>query len=87
MIVKKRRGAHSWKSSHRVFGYIAPKLIVYRSFNDIERRSQALLGKGKMAHILDKAQDSQAVVRLVEQLRRAILIYQVGTRIAKFGQS
>ena len=44
---------------------------------DIERRSLALLGKGKAARILDKKQDSGMVVRLVEELRQAILIYQV----------
>jgi hypothetical protein len=64
-----------------------PKLIVCRSFDDIEKRSQELLGKGKIAQILDKAQDSQAVVRLIEQLRQAVLIYQVGTRVARFGHS
>jgi hypothetical protein len=63
------------------------KLIIRRSFDEIERRSQALLEKGKMARILDKAQDSQAVLRLIEQLRQAILIYQVGPSVARFGQS
>ena len=31
-----------------------------------------------MVQILDKTQDSQAVIKLVEDLRQAILIYQVG---------
>jgi len=30
-----------------------------------------------MARILDKAQDTQAVVRLIDQLHKTILIYQV----------
>jgi hypothetical protein len=64
-----------------------PKLIACRSFDDIKKQSQALLGKGKVAQILDKAQDSQAVVRLIEQLRQAVLIYQVGTWVARAGQS
>ena len=38
----------------------------------------ALLGKGKAVKILDKKQDSGTVVKLVEELRQAILIYQVG---------
>lgn len=38
-----------------------------------------MLDKGKMAKILDKKQDSGMVVKLVEELRQAILIYQVGT--------
>jgi hypothetical protein len=86
-IPKKRRGVYSWKSLHHVFGYLSPKLIVYRSFDEIEKRSQALLGKGKMAQILDKAQGSQAIVRLVEQLWQAVLIYQVRTRVAEFESS
>ena len=38
-----------------------------------------LLDKGKGARILDKKKDSGMVVKLVEDLRQAILIYQVGT--------
>ena len=30
-----------------------------------------------MARVLDKTQDASAVVRLIDQLQRAILIYQV----------
>jgi len=55
------------------------ELIPCRSLEDIGQRSQTLLAKGKCARILDKAQDAQEVGRLVEQLRQAILIYQVGT--------
>ena len=51
------------------------------SLEDIERQSQALLGKGKIARVLDKSQDSGAVINLIEQLRRAILVYQVGSRL------
>jgi len=54
------------------------KLIIRRSLGDIEKRSQALLGKGKTARFLDKTQDSSAVVKLIEELRQTILIYQVG---------
>ena len=37
-----------------------------------------LLDKGKVAKILDKKPDSGKTVKLVEELRQAILIYQVG---------
>ena len=53
-------------------------LALYSSLGDIEKQSQALLGKGKIARILDKTQDSGTVVKLIEQLRQAILVYQVG---------
>lgn len=44
--------------------------------------------KGKMVRFLDKTQDSQTVIKLVEDLRQAILIYQVGLLgTAEIGQS
>jgi len=55
-----------------------PKPIVHRSLEGILKVSQALLDKRKVCRILDKTLDSQTVVKLVEQLRQAILIYQVG---------
>jgi hypothetical protein len=38
-----------------------------------------LLDKGKRARILDKRKDSGMAAKLVEELRQAILFYQVGT--------
>lgn len=49
-----------------------------RSLEDIEKRSKKLLDKGKMTRILDKRQDSGMIAKLVEELRQAILVYQVG---------
>lgn len=40
-----------------------------------------LLNKGKVARILDKAQDSDIAVKLVEEFRQAIVIYQVCSSI------
>ena len=54
-----------------------PKLILGRSLEDIGKRSLALSEKGKVARVLDKTQDSQEVIKLVERLRQAILEYQV----------
>jgi len=56
------------------------KLTLYRSLEYIGKRSLALSGKGRVAKVLDKMQDSQEVVGLVEKLRQAILIYQVSAR-------
>ena len=53
---------------------------LYRSLEDIGMRSLALAGKGKLARALDKAQDSQEIIKLVEELRQAILVYQVSSR-------
>jgi hypothetical protein len=53
-------------------------LTLDRSLEEVGTRSLALSGKKKLARVLDKAQDSQEVVKLVEKLRQAILVYQVG---------
>jgi len=55
-------------------------LILCRSLEDVAERSQSLLAKGKCARFLDKTQDAQEVGRLIEQLQRTVLIYQVGTK-------
>ncbi|KAF9787378.1 hypothetical protein BJ322DRAFT_1019804 [Thelephora terrestris] len=48
-----------------------------RSLERIWKRAQALSGKGKLARFLDKTRDSSTIVKLVEELRREILIYQL----------
>jgi len=51
-----------------------------RSLEDIGKQSLALSEKGKIARALDKMRDSGEVIKLVEELRRAILVYQVSFR-------
>jgi hypothetical protein len=43
----------------------------------IEKRSQELLAKGTAARFIDKGADSGEVARLLEQLREAVIHYQV----------
>ena len=50
---------------------------MFSALEEIGNRSQALLDKKTTARFLDKAEDSQEVVTLVEQLRTAIVYYQV----------
>ena len=50
-----------------------------RSLEGIGKRSRILLDERKGARVLDKERYSGLIVRLVEELRQAILIYQVGT--------
>jgi len=57
-----------------------PELTLDRSLEDIGKRSLALSEKGKVARVLDKSQDSQEVIKLVEKLRQAILEYQVSAK-------
>ena len=44
---------------------------------EIEKRSQEMLAKGKATRFVDKAADSGEVVRLIERLQEAITHYQV----------
>jgi len=61
------------------------RLILCRSLDDIEKRSQVLLEKGKTARFLDKVQDTQAVmIRLIDRLQKTILIYQMCAKSSKF---
>ena len=51
--------------------------LVLSMLEEIAKRSQVLSEKKKTSRFLDKAGDSQEVVNLVEQLRSAIMYYQV----------
>lgn len=51
--------------------------IVFSALEEIQQRSQALLEKKKAAGFFDKGKDSQEVINLVEELRNAIVYYQV----------
>jgi hypothetical protein len=51
--------------------------LVFSTLKEIGKQSHALLEKKKAARFLDKAKDSQEVVTLVEELRSAIVYYQV----------
>jgi len=64
--------------------FLAPLLhskpTLNRSLEYIGKQSLALSEKGKIARVLDKTQDAQEVIKLVEKLRQAILEYQVSGR-------
>jgi hypothetical protein len=49
-----------------------------RTFKKIEEESYKMSSKNAFARFADKAQDSNMVASLVEQLREAIISYQVG---------
>jgi len=54
-----------------------PANPLHSVLEEIERRSQALLEKGKAARFIDKGRDSGEVVKLVKLLQDAITRYQV----------
>ena len=69
------------KSVPRLASLVDRRLIIcYRSLEEIGKRSLELSGKGKVARVLDKSQDAQEVIKLVEKLRQAILVYQVSPK-------
>lgn len=53
---------------------------MFRALEDIEKRSQDILDKKTVVGFLDKAKDSQEAISLVDELRNAILGYQVGEK-------
>ena len=60
------------------------RLILHdRALDDIGKRSVALLEKGKIVRVLDKGRDSEEVIKLIEKLRQAILVYQVGAKLCQ----
>jgi hypothetical protein len=68
------------------FASCSPPLVLAKltphdsDLEDIGKRSLALSEKGKIARALDKIRDSGEVIKLIERLRQAILLYQVCTR-------
>jgi hypothetical protein len=48
------------------------------TFERIEELSQKLLAKSAIVRFADKAEDSKVAAGLIEQLRQAIVCYQVG---------
>ena len=75
---ERRKQLTRFDSIPSLSSYLLKPITFARSLEDIEKQSQALLDKGKLARILDKRQDSGKVVKLVEELGQAILLYQVG---------
>lgn len=57
------------------------QLIIGRSLEGVWKRAQAMSGKGKLVRFLDRMRDFSAIVKLAEELRQVILIYQVGSFI------
>jgi len=62
---------------HRAPSIITRSDLAFSSLEGIEKRSQNLLEKKMASGLLDKGKDSQEVANLVEELRTAIVYYQV----------
>ena len=74
---RRRSGAQNSPGEPHYAPSVVRSYPVFSSLEEIEKRSRALLEKKKTAGFLDKSKDSQEVVNLVEQLRTAIVYYQV----------
>ena len=78
--MRKRRDSRNWQGCYQSLSSCRLKLIICpRSLEYIEKECRKLSEKNKAAKVLDKKRDTGEVVKLVEQLRQAILVYQVGT--------
>ena len=65
---------------------MARSYLVLRCLVEIETRSQAILEKKTAAGFLDKTKDSQEVISLVDELRNAIVGYQVSESMHYWSQ-
>ena len=77
LIPRRRSGAQNSPGELHYAPSAARSNLMFSSLEEIEKRSQALLEKRATVGFLDKSKDSQEVVDLVEQLRTAIVYYQV----------
>ena len=77
LILRRRSSAKISPGEFHCAPFVTRSDLAFSSLEEIEKRSQTLLEKKKMAGFLDKVKDSQEVVNLVEQLQNAIMYYQV----------
>jgi len=77
LILKRNSGAQNSPGELRRSRSITCSNLVLSSLERIEKRSQAISEKTKTAGFLDKTKDCREVVDLVEELRNAIVYYQV----------
>jgi len=79
-ILRRSRDGQNSPGELRRFRSITRSNLVFRSLEEIEKRSQAILKKKTGVGFLDKTKDSQEVISLVDELRNAIVVYQVGEK-------
>jgi len=79
-ILRRNRGAQNSPGKLSRIHSIVCFDLAFRSLEEIEKRSRAILDKNTAAGFLDKAKDSQEVINLVDELRNAIVAYQVGKK-------
>lgn len=79
ILRKSGDGQNSPSEPHRVCSVTCLN-IVFRSLDKIKKQSQAILDKEPAVGFIDKTKDSQEVISLVDELRNAIVAYQVGEK-------
>ena len=72
-----RRRTELTRCARRLSSLLALTNDAHSVLEEIEKRSQEMLAKGKATRFVDKAADSGEVVRLIERLQEAITHYQV----------
>jgi len=79
-ILRRRRDGQNCPGELRRVRYVTQVNRVFRSLEEIEKQSQAILEKKMAVGFLDKTKDSQEVIGLIDELRNAIVGYQVGEK-------
>ena len=77
LILRKSSDAQNCRGRFRCAHSVTHSDLIFSSLGEVEKRSQALLEKKNATGFLDKSKDAQEVVNLVEELRSAIVYYQV----------
>ena len=77
LILRKSSDAQNCRGRFRCVHSVTHSNLIFSSLEEVEKRSQALLGKKNATGFLNKLKDAQEVVNLVEELRSAIVYYQV----------
>jgi len=76
-ILRRRNAARTFRGGFRRSCVVTRSNLALSSLEKIAKRSQAISDKGTFAGFVDKGKDSQEVADLIEELRDAIVYYQV----------
>jgi len=77
--LRKKNDAWTSRGEHHRSRVVTRSNLVFSSLEKIAKQSQVILEKGTLAGFVDKRKDSQEVADLIEELRDAIVYYQVSS--------
>jgi len=80
LILRRRKDGQNSPGKPHHFRSVTHFDLAFRSLEEIENRSRDILEKKTAVGFLDKTKDSQEVISLVDELRNAIIGFQVGKK-------